>query len=411
LRRYAWAVAVLVTALAALVLRLALIGHYLNGGYDLQIYTYFSDLFRHGINPYHAPASGPINPVYGDNQPGEMGLLALLLSVRDSPETLRVFFAICEALCVAVVGWFYPRSYRWRAAVMAILAFNPLLLLWWTVYAEDKGLCLLLLLVIVIAIERGAPNVSLIASGVLGALKWLSGFFALPLVAYAWTKRKTEQVWRFWASLLLAATCVIVAQIPYFPANLLPYSRRENRIGYPPGNASITVLLARTGIYSSWIPRLGIPLAIFVLYVLFFRRKLDIVETIILTVFASFVILPDESTDRILLITLPLLLITRLTALRQLAFWLISVVAAIVAFSVSYAADMPLPLLHTHPSVARALVSVGTWLGGAYASPRYVIFENLPMVLLLGLFIADKVRGRSQSVTTHSAQTSSEVVA
>jgi beta-lactamase regulating signal transducer with metallopeptidase domain len=128
-------------------------------------------------------------------------------------------------------------------------------------------------------------------------------------------------------------------------------------------------------------------------------------------VFASFVILPDESTDRILLITLPLLLITRLTALRQLAFWLISVVAAIVAFSVSYAADMPLPLLHTHPSVARALVSVGTWLGGAYASPRYVIFENLPMVLLLGLFIADKVRGRSQSVTTHSAQTSSEVVA
>ena len=348
---------------------------------NLQIYYYFSDLFRHGSDPYHAPAAGHIAPVYGDNPPGLFALFAGFLSLHDSAVTLRLLFAAADAGVIAAVGLLYPRTQSFRLGFMLFYAFNPLVLLDWTISAQDKTITFLLIVLVLAAVDLGRPRLCWIAAAVLAAIKWMTGFFILPLVT--WTLRVLP---RRKALTLLAGSALffLIANLPFFPDNLLAYERRSTRTGYdPPIFESVTRLLAAAHLYTPLIPKVLGPLLVVSIWALYETGRLRIPETIALSLFAAYVLLPDQSSDRILLITLPLILVTRTTTARWALFWAVSVFAAVGGYG---------SLVGGSDYTNRFPALPGSVLDVVGASGLHdVITQNLLLALVLVFFLKDRL--------------------
>src|ERR687885_2923473 len=134
-----WPVVVAAVAGAALVVRLAVIA-VSGGGADLTVYVYFARLAAAGQNPWDAPAGGAVPPDQAVNLPVEDLVLGWLLRLWDSPDALRVLFALADATTIAVVGMWPGRTRGWRLGVMTFLGFSPFVLYSWTAHAEDKTL-------------------------------------------------------------------------------------------------------------------------------------------------------------------------------------------------------------------------------------------------------------------------------
>src|SRR5262249_40468676 len=153
-----------------------------------------------------------------------------------------------DAATVVVIGLWYPRDRSWRLAIATFYAFNPFLLFWWTVTAEDKTLIFLLLVLVLLGLERAQPVVTWTAPTLLAVGKWLSGFFLVPLAVYTAARFGLR---RSLVYLGVFVAAVVVAQVPYFPSSLLPYRRRQARIGIdPPEHTSITRFLHEAHIYA-----------------------------------------------------------------------------------------------------------------------------------------------------------------
>ena len=343
-----WPLFVCGIAVAALCVRLVVIRTWSGGGYDLQIYRYFSDLAARGIDPYAAPPNGPVPGIYGDNQPFEFLLLGGLLRVHSSADTLRYFFAVLESATVAVIGFgFSSRSKRWRLAVMTLVAFSPFVLLSWSAATEDKSITLLLLVLVLVCVERGWITAAWAVATVLMVIKFESLFFLIPFAAYTFKHRGA----RFTATAIgLFAAGVVIAEAPYFPTSLRAYSRRSARIDYTPGHSSPTIILDRLGLYDHRMVRPLIVVSLVLVAFAFVRGWIDVSSAIVLSMFASFFFLPDESYDRIALIVLPLIFIIRLTRMRLIWIWLVTIVSAVALYTVSF----------TVPSIANASALVRT---------------------------------------------------
>jgi hypothetical protein len=375
-----WSLLVAGIALAAFWLRVVVIRIWPNGGYDLQIYGYFSSLAAHGTNPYSAPPNGPIPGIYGDNQPFEFLALGGLLRIGGGLDTLRYFFAALESATVAIVGFgFARRSHWWRLAVMTLIAFNPFVLLSWSAPGEDKGITLLLLVLVLAFIDRGWLSGAWIAAIALLVVKFETLFFLLPLAGYT-LKQRGSRYTAVALGAVVAAT--LIGEVPYFPQSLRAYWRRSARIDYKPGHASPTVILDRLGLYDHRIVRPVIVLCLLLIALAFFRDLINVSAAIVLSMFASFFFLPDESYDRIALIVLPLIFIIRLTRVRVALIWVISFVSAAALYAVSF--------------TTASLGTLPAWftrLAGHYASVQHVIFMNLLTVLLLTYVGVDLLQG------------------
>lgn len=377
-----WLGAVFTIAALALLVRLAaVVGTGSHADLNLKIYYYFSDLFRHGVNPYHAPVGGRINPIYGDNPPGLFALFAGFLALHDSAVTLRVLFAVADVAVIATIGLLFPRPKSFRFGFMLFYAFSPLVLLNWTVTAQDKTLTFLLIVLVLAAVELNRPRLCWIAATALAAIKWMTGFFLLPLVT--WTFRTMS---RGKALVLLSGSALVfaIASLPYFPDNLVAYQRRSNRMGYdPPIHQSITRLLDAVHLYTPLIPRVLGPLLVLMVWVLYERGKLRIAETIALSLFFAYVFLPDQGSDRILLIVLPLILVTRTTTARWAWIWAISIFASIggyanLAGSTDYTGRFP--------SLPGPVVDV---VGAS--GLHDVVTQNLILICILVFFLRDRL--------------------
>jgi hypothetical protein len=371
-----WRRYVLAAAGLALIVRLVVIAA-TGGGFNLRIFDYFGGLIVQGTNPYDAPVGGEFSPAYGDNPPLELLLFAGLLEIHDSPDTIRIFFSLVDVAVLLTVGFFYPRSRAFRANFILLYGFNPLILEAWTGFADDKSLHLLCTIVVLIGLSKGRLVMSWVATGALGALKWYSVVFA-PALAIESVRRHGLR----WGAvaLILFAGVLVVSQLPYFPDSLDAFSRRNDRIDInPPIHAAITQLLAEVNLYETWVPRLLVPVSLIAIYALFLLRQLSIEETVVLSVFFSYVWLPDEGFNRMILIVLPLLLITRMSVARWIALWIVSTIAA-AAVLVEFR-DFSFPAVES--------------VFGAYGSVRHVIFVNVVMVTVLGFYLADRYRKRS----------------
>jgi hypothetical protein len=369
-----------ITVLAVVVRVLIIAGSH--GGSNLSIYTYFSRLALHGTNPFNPPVHGLINPVHSNSPPFEVGVFTALLAIHDSPTMLRLLFVLGDAATLLLIGFAFPRPQGWRLGFMLFYAFNPFVLLSWTVYAQDKTLLFFGIAVLLLALERGREWTAWLAVTALAAFKFL-GAFAFPALAVHWLRKR-----RWWALAPVAAFLVVVAlsNVPWLPQSLDAFSRRNDLLALnPPIHVTPTILLDKIGLYApieaKLLPVAGSVVA-FVLYVL---RRIDIREATAWSLFAGYVFLPDTDFDRMLLITLPFLLLLAMSTGRWVVVWIVSCVAAVAGDI----ATQGVP--HALSGIAGTLQSVfpkeGTVLN--------VLWMNMFTVLVLGYYLRDRRAGRA----------------
>lgn len=374
--RWRWTVAG-VAFLALLVRVLIIAGSH--GGSDLRNYTYFSRLALHGHDPFTPPQHGLFAPIFANSPPLEFALFSLLLRVHDSPTTLRILFALADVALILLVG-FASRSPRpWRAAFITFYAFDPLVLVSWTVYAEDKTLLFLAITILIFALEQGRVFTSWLAAAFLAAFKFLGAYFVPVLVVYTLRKRRTQAI------LLLALFLVLFAasNLPWFPESVKSFTRRDQRLNIdPPIHASPTLLLSRIGLYARLEPRLLTAFALLVVLFLFVLRRIAVRDAIALSLFSGYIFLPDDSFDRLLLISLPFLLLVRPTRVQWSVLWAITTVAAFAA------------VVETR-GVPHALAPIGALLRGLFsheATVRDVLWMNAPVVAILVTYAVQRKR-------------------
>lgn len=375
----AWrAVVIAITALAVLV-RALIIAH-THGGSNLAIYTYFSRLPLHGIDPFAPPAHGAISPVHSNSPPLEAALFTALLAIHDAPVMLRGLFVLGDVAVLLLVGLRYPRTREWRLAFMLFYAFNPFVLLAWTVYAQDKTLLFFGIAALLLALERRREWTGWLAATALAAFKFL-GAFALPVLALHWFRRR-----RWWMLAPVAAFVLVVAlsNLPWFPQSLHAFTRRDDLLAFnPPIHSTPTIVLARLGIYAPFEAKLLPVLATLVILACYAARRIDIREAMAWSLLAGYVFLPDTDFDRMLLITLPFLLLLRLSLVRWVLVWVVSCVAALGGY------------VSTH-GVPHFLSGIGGTLRGVFGvggSLRYVLWMDLLTVVVLGLYLVDRWSG------------------
>lgn len=304
-----------------------------DGGIDLHIYRYFGNLALHGINPYEdAPLNGPIKAYYADNPPFHMLFFAGLLAIHNSHLTIRLFFVFCDAITMIVIARYPGRTRLWKRRFLAFYALNPLILMWWTGFSQDKTIVFLLLTLTLLGLESNYLKTTWAATTFLGCLKWMGGFF-LPSLFVETIRGQGLKA----AALLVAGFFALFAlsNLAWFPSNLIALERRNNRIKFdPPIHLSITRILSEVGLYDPMIPALGIPLALVILFVLHLRHKVGIQEVVALSTLASYLLLPDEGHNRILMITLPLLfIIPAKDWKRWQVWWSVSCIQALLTYN------------------------------------------------------------------------------
>lgn len=368
-------VAVLIGAVIA---RLLAIAAYRSGGDDLTVYTYFSQLLLHGQNPFAAPTSGAVDPVYADNPTGELGLFAAVLQIYDSRTALRILFLIADLASVLTVAFLFRRPTWWRAQLMLLIAFNPFLLVRWHFYAADKTVLFLWIALLIAFLEQERHVAAWAATTVLGILKWISAYIVLPLVAFTASRRGPGHAL---LAVALSFLAVAATTVPFFPDSLQPWHRRQARLDHVPDHESVTRLLDAVGLWNPLIVKVFVPAAVIAIFAIFLAGRIDIREAVILSFAASLILLPDVT--RTEFIALPFLLITRLTRLRLVAIWCAATLSAIATVGASNKAES-LPL----SSVLERL------FGSGQGSLFYVFVINLFLFVVLLTYAADRLRGR-----------------
>jgi hypothetical protein len=385
-----WRLTVGLVALAAFALRLAIIAHS-HGGSDLRIYLYFSRLALHGADPYKAPAGGAIAPHFADSPPLEFLAFAGLLALHDSASTLRVLFALADTLVILLVGFAYPRPQRWRAGFILFYAFNPFVLVAWTGFAEDKTVIFLGVVLLLIALERARDTLAWAAAAALTAFKFAGAFMVPALALHELRARGGRALVAFAASV----AAVAISFLPWFPHSLDAFAHRQARLGIdPPIHASPMLLLSRLGLYAPIEAKLLPACALVAVLAALAARRIDGVQAMALSLLACYAFLPDQDYNRILLITLPLLLIMRPAAVRWAAIWVVSCFAALGAVIASRGVP------HALSAIAGPLRDVF----GEDSTVAHVLWMNLLLVLVLVFFALDGRRGTRSKTATAGEQ-------
>jgi hypothetical protein len=293
--------------------------------------------------------------------------------VHDSPTTLRVLFAIVDLGVLLLIGLGSPGPQSWRLAFVLFYGFNPLVLLGWTVYAEDKTILFAGIAVLILALERQRHWTAWLATTFLTAFKFLGAFVVPVLTLHAVRQRRAVIL-----PLVVLVGVVAASAAFWFPDSLHAFSRRSVRLDLnPPINASPVLLLAKIGIYNTVEPRVLTVIGVLVVFGLFAIRRIDICEAVVLSVLAGYVFLPDDAFDRLLLITLPFLLILRPKPWQWLLLWAVSSVAALGAVVATHGVP------HFLSGVGDGLRSV---FGGHEGTLRHVFWMSLPLAVVLVMF-------------------------
>jgi hypothetical protein len=186
-----------------------------------------------------------------------------------------------------------------------------------------------------------------------------------------------------------------LAHLPYLPESLDAYDHRSDRLALdPPLHASLLVPLSEIGLYDPIIARVGTVALLAGVYVWHARGGLATAEAVVLSMVAAYLLLPDQSNNRILQIALPMLYVIRLTPWRMAWLWAVSFVAAaaLVVQLDGKLEDQLGPLF------------------GDYGSVRHVIVMNVLLVSVLAWFFLDRRYGRPRPYSSFTARPTSFVV-
>jgi hypothetical protein len=333
------------------------------------------------MNPFAPPSGGEFPALESDNPPLEIALFGGLLGLHDSPTTIRILFALTDAAVILVVGLCFRRSRLWRGAFIIFYAFNPFILVSWTGFAEDKTIVFLGITIWIWALESKREWIAWIATAMLTAIKFV-GAYAAPVLAL---DAYRQERWRSIRYIAVYLGLVGASYLLWFPNSVDTLSRRSFRLATnPPIHASWTLILSRIGVYAPIEAKVATALAIVAVFVLFAANRLAIRDAAVWSVLAGFAFLPNSGFDRVLLFTLPFLLIIDLSAIQWLILWVVSSIGGLAI----YVATRGVP--HALSPIGSALSSVFT----PEATVRHVIWINLLPVLVLTFYFLQRHRER-----------------
>ncbi len=115
---------------------------------------------------------------------------------------------------------------------------------------------------------------------------------------------------------------------------------------------------------------------------LLLARRINVREAIVWSLFVSYVFLPDDDVDRMVLITMPFLLIMSISVFEWTAIWIVSLWATVASVMAT-------------KGVPRALDALRGPLQGVFShegTVRSVIWTCLPTVVVLAVYFRGRQR-------------------
>lgn len=376
---------------------------------DLRNYYWPAQAVLKGENPYVLWATGQSGEFRSDMAPLELGVYVATVVIWNDARAIQVLFAVFDAINIALLGLVLKNSpLRWPAQIF--YAFGPLTVYNLVLVSADKTILLTLTLAIFYLLLQprdyvlhltlpkkpvflitfasvmdrfirkrvsGAALVILLAA-ILASFKWLSVFYLLPLLWFV------SRDWRDFVKYgMLFGLVVGLSHLPWIPDWLYVYSFRAGRVATP-FHIAPAVLLNALGLFDKNLLLIVLALSLALIYALFWFKRIDIFETIALSVMVGVLWTPDMDPVHLSIIVIHLLLIFNWTRLYRLALiWLLSGWVAFV-YAVS-----------TRTGFARYGFPDLRLITGVYGSNQMIILSYALFIVVFVFYVIDKSRGRS----------------
>jgi hypothetical protein len=217
-----------------------------------------------------------------------------------------------------------------------------------------------------------------LVAALLASFKWLSVFYLLPLLLFI-----SRDARAFVKHALSFAMIIALTHLPWFPDWMYVYTFRATRVATPLHIAP-AVLLDALGWFDKTMLMAMLAASLVAIYALFWFKRIDIFETMALSVMAGILWTPDMDPVHLSIVVIHFLLIVDWTrGVRLLTVWVLSAwVAAVYAIS-------------TRMGFMRYGLSDLRMLTGAYGSPQMIVLSYVPFLAVLAFYLADKARGRA----------------
>lgn len=360
---------------------------------DLRNYYWPAQAALHGENPYVLWASGQAGEFRADMAPLELALYVVTVAVWNDPRALQILFALFDALNIVLLGALL-RASPLRLPFQIFYALGPLTIYNLAWVPQDKTILLTLTLLVFYLLARHVPSAGsrygdcqlptanrlliVIIAALLASFKWLSVFYIAPLLLFV------SRDWRDWLKFgALFGAVIALTHLPWFPDWLYVYQFRAGRTATPLHIAP-AVLLNALGWFDKNVLLVLLVVSLLAIYALFWFKRIDIFETIALAVMVGILWTPDMDPVHLSIVVLHFLLIVDWSSIaRQIVVWSASAwVAAVYAFS-------------TRTGFTRYGLPDVREIIGVYGSAQMIVLSYVLFVVVFGLYLYDKVRGRA----------------
>jgi hypothetical protein len=360
---------------------------------DLRNYYWPAHAAQSGANPYVLWSTGQSGEFRADMAPVELAIYVGTVAVWDDPRAIQILFALFDVLNIILLGLLLRNS-RLRLPFQVFYALGPLTIYNLVLVPEDKTILLALTFAILylltlprardfefrvgnVDVHIASGTVVILLAGLLATFKWLSVFYILPLMLYC------SADWRgFIKHGILFGLVVLGGHLLWFPDWLYVYQFRGGRTSTPMHIAPAALLNA-AGLFDKNALLILLVLGLSAIYLLFYLKRIDIFETIALATAAGILWTPDMDPVHLSLVVIVLLLVMDWTRpSRQVTIWVLSFwVAAVYALS-------------TRTGFTRYGIPDLRAIVGVYGTVQMILLSYVMFVVVMGLYLFDKLRGR-----------------
>lgn len=356
---------------------------------DLRNYYWPAQAALRGENPYVLWASGQSGEFRSDMAPLELVIYVATVAVWNDPRALQILFALFDAVNIVLLGALLKHS-SIKLPFQIFYALGPLTLYNLVLVPQDKTILLTLTFSLFLLLRLpkdysfqwvsfrfSRDGLIIIVAALIAAFKWLSVFYLLPLLLFV------SRDWRdFVKYSFVFGVVVAFTHLLWFPDWMYVYIFRIGRTVVP-FHTSPLVLLREIGLFDKNVVTAVLFVSLATIYALFWFKRIDIFETITLSVMAGILWAPDMDPVHLSIVVLHLLLIIDWSSLlRQVTIWSLSAwVAAVYAFS-------------TRTGFTRYSLPDLRTLVGAYGTPQMIVLSYGLFIVVFALYLFDKSRQR-----------------
>ncbi len=356
---------------------------------DLRNYYWPAQAALRGENPYALWAGGQSGEFRADMAPLELVIYVAAVAVWNDPRAIQILFAAFDAINVALLALVLKQS-PLKLPFQIFYALGPLTVYNLVLVPEDKTIVLTLTFLIFYLLLlpqetsirftflRFTPtSLAVVAAATLASFKWLSVFYLLPLLLFV-----SHDARSFVRYALVFAGMVALAHLAWFPSWVYVYVFRSARIATPIHIAP-AVLLNAIGWFDARLLVIILAVSLLAIYALFWFKRIDIFETIALSVMTGILWTPDMDPVHLAIVGIHFLLVVnwvrggRWIAVWGSSFW----VAAVYAIS-------------TRTGFTRYGLPDLQRLTGAYGSVQMILLAYLLFIAVFVFYLVDKWRGR-----------------